>query len=204
MTGQAVRIVGDVSALPTAAMGPRSLVWWGTLGFMLIEGTGFVLAAGVYLYLRGQAGAWPPPGDPPPDLLWGSFFTALILLSEAPNRWVAKRAKAQDARGVRLGIVLMTIVGFVLLGIRAVEFAHLNVRWDHDAYGSVLWMLLFLHATHVLTDLADTVVLGVCLLTRTITESQFSDANDNAMYWSFVVVTWLPLYVLIYWGPRWL
>lgn len=192
----------DLAALPDSAMGPRSLVWWGTLGFMLIEGAGFLLAAAAYFYLRGRTSGWPPSGHPPPDLTWGSAFTALLLLSEIPNRWLSGRAKAKDTRTVRLGLLVMIALGLMLGAIRAVEFAHLNVRWDVDAYGSVTWMLLFLHATHVLTDLADTIVLTACLFTRKITDSQFSDVVDNANYWSFVVLTWLPLYALIYWGPR--
>lgn len=196
------RIVGDLSDLPTSAFGARSLVWWGTLGFMLIEGTGFLLAAGTYLYLRAQGVAWPPAGDPPPALAAGLTFTALIVLSELPNRWIAGRAKARDARGVRIGIVAMTLIGLVLLGVRALEFMHLNVRWDQDAYSSVLWLLMVLHTTHVLTDVADSAVLGACLFTHRISDSQFSDVNDNAVYWSFVVLTWLPIYALAYWGPR--
>ena len=31
----------DVSRLPTTVFGHRSHMWWGTLGFMLIEGTAF-------------------------------------------------------------------------------------------------------------------------------------------------------------------
>jgi heme/copper-type cytochrome/quinol oxidase subunit 3 len=45
-------------------------------------------------------------------------------------------------------------------------------------------------------------VLAACVLTREISDSQFSDVDDNAGYWSFVVVTWLPIYALVYWGPR--
>jgi heme/copper-type cytochrome/quinol oxidase subunit 3 len=198
----AVEIVGDLSTLPGAAMGPRSLVWWGTLGFMLIEGMGFLLAGGAYIYLRGQAQAWPPPGDRPPDLAMGMLFTVLLLLSELPNRWVAARAKAQDAPAVRFGLVLMTVIGLGLMGVRALEFAHLNVRWDHDAYGSLVWLLMVLHTTHVLTDLGDTGVLGACLITHDVSESMFSDANDNAGYWTFVVLSWLPIYALVYWAPR--
>jgi len=196
-----VSIVGDVSHLPDTAMGPRSLVWWGTLGFMLIEGVAFLLAAGVYLYLRGQAEAW-PPNSRPPDLAMGTAFTLLLLLSEIPNRWVSRRAWAKDARAVRIGLVVMIALGLALMVIRAFELSHLNVRWDADAYGSVTWMLMVLHTTHVLTDLGDSIVLAVCLFTRPISESQFSDVDDNAGYWSFVVFTWLPIYALVYWGPR--
>jgi cytochrome c oxidase subunit 3 len=51
---QVVRASPDVSDLPDAAMGPTSLVWWGTFGFMLIEGTqASCLAGGSLLYLGG-------------------------------------------------------------------------------------------------------------------------------------------------------
>jgi heme/copper-type cytochrome/quinol oxidase subunit 3 len=26
--------------------------------------------------------------------------------------------------------------------------------------------------------------------------------NDNAVYWDFVVVSWLPIFFLLYWFPR--
>ena len=59
----------DLSRLPPHGMGSASLTWWGTLAFMLIEGTGFALVIGVYLYL-GLAPEW-PIGAPPPDLRAG-------------------------------------------------------------------------------------------------------------------------------------
>ena len=55
-------IVGSLSGLPDSAEGPRHIVWWGNIGFMLIEGTAFVLAAGTYLYLRSQSHDWPAAG----------------------------------------------------------------------------------------------------------------------------------------------
>jgi cytochrome c oxidase subunit III len=31
---------------------------------------------------------------------------------------------------------------------------------------------------------------------------RFSDVSDNAFYWNFVVLSWPPIYVLLYWTPR--
>jgi heme/copper-type cytochrome/quinol oxidase subunit 3 len=31
---------------------------------------------------------------------------------------------------------------------------------------------------------------------------RFSDVYDNASYWDFVVVSWLPVYFILYWFPR--
>jgi cytochrome c oxidase subunit I+III len=32
---------------------------------------------------------------------------------------------------------------------------------------------------------------------------RFGDLIENAEYWDFVVLTWLPVYFFIYWAPRW-
>jgi cytochrome c oxidase subunit 3 len=199
-----VEVVADVSGLPDHAFGPRGIVWWGTFGFMLLEGAGFLLAAGAYLYVATQSRSWPPAGDAAPSHLWGALFTVLTLASLLPNLWLDRMAKLKNEGAVRLGLVLMTLIGVIVLVVRGFEFAHLNVRWDHDAYGSLVWMLLFLHATHVITDLGDTAVIALWFFTHEPGDSQYSDVSDNAGYWTYVVVTWLPLYLLIYWAPRWL
>ena len=50
----------DLSGLPEWSYGPSSPVWWGTLGFMLLEGSGFALVIAIYLYLGSLAREWPP------------------------------------------------------------------------------------------------------------------------------------------------
>lgn len=197
-----IEIVGDLSHLPASASGASHLVWWGNTGFMVIEGTGFALAAAAYLYLLTQSPAWPPAGDRAPDLLWGAIFTAGLVLSELPNLWVLRAAKAKNAQGVRHGVLAMAVIAAVLFVPRGFEFAHLSVRWDADAYGSVAWLLLVLHTTHIVTDWGDTAVLATLLHTHEIGDDQFADVEDNANYWTFVVVIWLPIYALLYWVPR--
>jgi heme/copper-type cytochrome/quinol oxidase subunit 3 len=198
------RRVGDLSGLPTSASGPSHLVWWGNIGFMLIEGTGFVLAIGAYLYLISRTASLPPAGDSLPTLGWSGVFTAGLLLSEIPNLWLLRQVHAKRVAQIRIGTALMTVIGLVLAGARWFELQHLNVRWDHDAYGSAVWLLMVLHTTHLLTDLGDTGVIAVWLYTHEVGDDQIADVEDNANYWSFVVVAWIPMYMLLYWAPRWL
>ena len=91
-------------------------------------------------------------------------------------------------------------VGFNV--IRVLEFTALNVSWSTNAYGSIVWMLLALHTTHILTDVLDTGVLTVLMFTGPIEEKRFVDVAENSMYWYFVVFAWLPIYGVIYWAPR--
>jgi heme/copper-type cytochrome/quinol oxidase subunit 3 len=200
---RAVRVIGDISHLPDYGMGSSALGWWGTAGFILIEGMAFVLGIGALLYLVPQQPAW-PPASPPPDLLWGTLFTAVVVLSEIPNVLAGRAATACSTRGVRIGLVAAVGIGLLLAVIRAFEFGALNERWDENAYGSIVWALLFMHTVHVATDVYDTIVLAVLAHVRPLDGRRFSDVEDNATYWHFVVVAWLVLYLVIYWLPRWL
>lgn len=195
------RIVADVSSLPDTAFGPRTLMWWGVMGFIVIEGTAFLLGGGAYFFLMNHTTPW-APHRVPPDLSLGTWFTAIMLLSEIPNVIAGRMAHAHNLALVRIGLVLMSLVGLVLIALRLFEFGSLNVSWDDNAYGSIVWALLFIHAVHVITDVADTLVLTVFALTHELKSTHFCDVADNCMYWHFVALAWLPVYALLYWVPR--
>jgi heme/copper-type cytochrome/quinol oxidase subunit 3 len=192
----------DVSALPPGAFGSRSLTFWGTLGIVLIEGMAFALAIGAYFYLVTRSAAWPPHGAAPPDLRWGTLNTVVLLVSLIPNELARRAAEQIDLRRVRVWMVVALVfaAGFNL--IRIYEFAHLNVTWDRDAYGSIVWLMLGLHTTHIVTDFLDSIVLAVLMFIGPVEEHRFVDVEENAVYWYFVVLAWLPIYGVIYWAPR--
>ena len=192
----------DVGALPPGAFGSRSLMWWGTMGIVLIEGTVFALAIGAYFYLRTRMPSWPPDGVAPPDLRWGTVNAIVLLASLIPNELTKRAAEHIDLGGVRIWMLACLAFGVAFNVIRVFEFTHLNVMWDHDAYGSIVWVLLGLHTTHILTDFLDTAVLAVLMFVGPIEERRFIDVEENSAYWYFVVLAWLPIYGVIYWAPR--
>jgi cytochrome c oxidase subunit 3 len=191
----------DVSELPDVVFSHRSLMWWGTLGLMAIEGTVFGLAIMAYFYLRSHAQTWPITSLPP-DLLWGTVNTVVMLVSFVPAHLAKKAAERFDLHGVRVWLVASVVFGVAFCIVRALEFATLNVRWDSNAYGSVVWLLLGLHTTHIVTDLIDTIVLTVLFYTGPLDGKRYVDVSENSFYWYFVVATWLPIYLVIYWGAR--
>jgi cytochrome c oxidase subunit 3 len=197
------RFTGDVADLPTHKFGPSSLTWWGIIGFMVIEGGFFMLAFAAYFFLMGHEQGWPPEGRQAPNLLFGTLFTIVILLSEIPNTAIKKAAHKRDVPAIRALMPVIVAIGAVLLVIRGFEFNSLNCRWTDDAHSSIIWALLFLHTTHLLTDWGDTVVLGALMFTPVSYEGRrWVDVDENALYWRYVWLLWIPIYLMIYWVPR--
>lgn len=191
----------DVSRLPTYAFGHRSLMWWGTGGMIVIEGTMFAIAIVAYFYLRGLAQHWPLSAAPP-DLLFGTLNTAILLASGIPNHLAAKAAEAEDLRRVRIWMVVCLVAGAAFHVVRAYEFTALNTHWTSNAYGSIVFALLVLHTVHTITDYVDTAVLTVLVYKGPLSGRRFVDVSENAAYWWFVIAAWLPVYATLYLVPR--
>ena len=194
------RRAADVSALPTYGFGARSPIWWGTLAFVTLEGMAFAIAAAAYLFLAWLNPQWPI--GRPPDLIFGTALLITLAVSILPNIWLDRAARAERLWEVQIGLVIASAIGIVAIALRAFEFGTMNVRWDANAYGSVQWLLLGLHSAHLLTDVGDTLVLTALMFTRHARGKRFSDVSDNCFYWYFVIASWVPIYGLIYWGPR--
>ncbi len=193
----------DVSGLPTFAFGHRPLTWWCTWSLILMEGGMFVVLFGAYFFLRTPVADW-PPGVDYPQPFWGTVNLVVILLSCVPNHLAKKSAESLDLRGARLWLAVTIVFAFAATAVRFVEFGYLNCRWDQNAYGSVVWVSMGAHLLHLITDLLDSLVLLALMLVGPVEGKRFTDVSENALYWYFVVALWVPLYVVIYWVPRWI
>ena len=138
----------------------------------------------------------------PPALRWGTLNTVILIVSLWPNQLAKRAAEKEDRQGARLWLSVCMVLSIGFLAVRGFEFATLNVSWYTNAYGSVVWLLLGLHTTHLITDTVDTGVLAVLLFTGPFEGKRFVDVSENALYWYFVVLSWLPIYAVIYWAPR--
>jgi cytochrome c oxidase subunit 3 len=197
----APRTTLDVSDLPSYRFSHHSPMWWGTLGLIAIEGTVFALAIATYFYLRMHSATWPMFALPP-DLSWGTLNTAIMLGSLVPNQLAKGAGERLDLHGVRLWLSVALAFSVAFLAVRVLEFATLNVRWDSNAYGSIVWTLLGLHTAHLVTDTVDTLVLAILFFTGPLDGRRFVDVSENSFYWYFVVGSWVPIYLVIYWGAR--
>ena len=202
---QRLRSVMDLRALPDVVFGPRDIMWWGTLGFVLIEGFTLVLCAAAYLYITQNFPTWPPQNTPLPSLVAPTVQVLVMLVSLWPARWTAQAARRYDIGKVRIGLIIATAFAIAIVGLRIWELlVSLGVKWDANAYGSVQWLVVGAHATLLLVELVEVGGMMLIFWLAPIEEKHMSDVADMVFYWYFIVLSWLPLYVLCFWLPRWL
>ncbi len=197
------RQVIDVSPLPDHAFGSRSIMWWATMGIIAIEGTVFAIAIASYFYIQGNEATWPPADTAMAGVFWPTVNVFILLASLFPNQMVKRAAEDMDTEKVRLWIVIADLFAVAFIAVRVLEYMRLNVSWDSNAYGSITWTLLSLHTVHLVTDFFDTLVLTVLMFTRHSRDSRrHVDVAENCFYWYFVVLSWIPIYGVLYWAPR--
>jgi heme/copper-type cytochrome/quinol oxidase subunit 3 len=192
----------DVRALPSFGFGTSSLMWWGTLGFMVIEGSSLLLCAATYIYLSRRSPLWPPSGSPPPNVIVGTIFALVLLLSLVPAALLNRAAKALDRGLVLTWLLIGTVVEIIIVALRAYELHALQIRWDTSAYGSIVWFTFGFHTTLLVFDLLETVGFAALFLWAPAEKKHFADVSDSVMYWFFMALVWVPLYFMLYVSPR--
>jgi cytochrome c oxidase subunit III len=196
-----MRVVADVSELPRTVFGHRSLMWWGTLGFIVIEGSTLFICVASYFYLRRNFSTWPPEHVLRPALLVPTIQAVLMLGSNIPMRWADRASCRMDVRGVRNAFLICSVLAVIMSILRWFEFQSLNVRWDSNAYGSVAWATLTAHGTLLLLETAETLAFTVLLFKGPIEDRDLAGASDNALYWYFMTGVWIPLYIVVFLSP---
>jgi cytochrome c oxidase subunit III len=195
------RIVGSVANLPTTTFGHRSLAWWGTLGFIVIEGSTLFVCVVSYFYVRQNMPTWPPEHVLRPALTAGGLQVLLMLLSNAPMVMVDRAARRLDLRTARAGMIVVSLLALVMCGVRGLELDALHVRWDSTAYGSVAWASLVTHSTLLLLETTETLAFTVLLYSPNLEQRDISGLSDNALYWYFMTGAWIPLAAIVFLSP---
>ena len=191
----------DVSALELEATDSRALLWWGNLSMMVIEGTMFAMLIGTYLYLRTANLDWPPPTVIKPDLTLPTVNLLIMFASCIPMLVADRAAKRGHATTVRVCFAIAVLAGIAILTIRSIVVANLGYKWSDHAYGSFVWTALGFHTMHTLAATGETALLLIYSLVRPVVKKNLLDFRCTAVYWYFIVLMWLPFYVIIYIAP---
>lgn len=194
----------DVSHLPPYDISSRAPLWWGQLCITFIEGAMFLILIAAFLYTRLRMDVWPPPGDQFPHTLLPTLGLIPLIASAYGSYWASEAAKKNDRRGMILGLLLNLVLAGIAFAMRIVEWHSLNFNWKTDIQGSYVWAFLGLHSFDYVGDCVFTLVLLITILTGRYGEKQRLGVHVDSVVWYFLVIIWIPIYLVIYWGPHFL
>lgn len=197
------RPVLDVATLPDNAFSHHAPIWWGNLLMIFIEGTAFALLAGSYFYIRRNFDLWPPPRTFLPDLGVSSINLLVLIVSAAPF-WYGARLAFLREKPAAIGRWLMigVLFGIVAIVLRGFEFGALHTRYDSNAYGSITWSILAVHMTHLLAGTIETFLIAFVMFVGPVEKKHYTDASVMAVYWYFIVLSWVALFAIVFMAPR--
>lgn len=194
----------DVGALPRLHSGREAPVWWGVAGLVVIAAMVAASFLASYFYLRLYHAVWPPAGVAPPDLLWPGV-DLLLLLSSGVALWLAGRALGREHGGwFVFGMFVSAILAALVLLSRWRQYEVFGFRWDSHPYGSIVWTVLGFHGVLVMTAVVWIAAVALLGLRGYITPRRRIAFSIAALYGYFVGLVWIPLYLVLYWAPRWL
>ena len=206
------RATPDVSGLPTSAMDEASPLWWGNLLLVFIESTTLAIMLASYFYVRMNFAEWPPPKvdvippilRPVPDLGAATADVVLMVAACLPMYWTDMAARRKERGKVLAGLALMFAVSLVAMFLRWHEFPATKFWWNDNAYASVVWSTLGLALTYQLAAALEFLIMGVWILRHGIDDKHALDVTLAGGFWYWVAGTGVILYVVLFWGPRFL
>ena len=199
------RPVADVAVLPDHAFSYHAPIWWGNLLMIFIEGAAFALLAASYFYLSRNFDTWPPSRTLPPDLGVSLINLLLLVVSVFPFWRAAELARVHEPPAlVGLWLMFGVLFGIGAIVLRGFEFHALHTRYDSNAYGSITWTILGVHLAHLIAGTIETFLIGLVMFVGPIEKKHYTDATVMAVYWYFVVISWVALYAIVFLAPRFL
>jgi heme/copper-type cytochrome/quinol oxidase subunit 3 len=177
----------------------RSTPWWGVVCLIMTEGTIFAGLIGSYFFLRAASKQWPPPGIEEPKLALSIVFSLVLWGSSIPMLVAERGIRRGKQRALRAGLMLAWIMGAAFLLYTLQDFHELHFGWRDNAYGSIFYTTVGLHAFHVFVGLVMSVVVQIKAWQGKFSRERHVTVQVYAMYWHFVDAVWVfvfPAFIL--------
>jgi heme/copper-type cytochrome/quinol oxidase subunit 3 len=158
---------------------------------IMTEGTIFAGLIASYFFLRASSTEW-PQGHLELPKLGSSIVFSLVLWGSSIPMIVAERGIKRGKQGaLRGGLLLAFLMGAAFLVYTAYDFNQLHFGWRTNAYGSIFYTTVGLHALHVLIGLAMSGVVQIKAWQGKFSAQRHMTVQVYALYWHFVDAVWI-------------
>ena len=180
----------------------RPVSWWGMLMVITTEGMIFVVLLAAWFFLRAAAKQWPPPGTELPDLTLTIPFSFVLWGSSLPTLYAERALKRGRIGAFRAGMAVAWLMGAAFLGYTAKDFIDLHYGWRDSAYASGFYVIVGLHALHVVVGLTMSAVVQAKAALGRYDRGVHGSAEVVTLYWHFVDLVWIAVMPSVFIGTH--
>ena len=192
----------DVGDLPPYDISSQAPLWWGQLLHRHHRRHDVCHPHRGLFVCAAADGCLATSGDQYPHLLLPTLSLIALLISAPFSYLASEAAKQNDRAGMIRNLVLNLVFAAICFTLRILEWRSLNFNWQADAQGSYVWAFLGLHSFDFIADAIFTLVLLILILIGRYGEKQRLGVHVDSVIWYFLVAVWIPIYIVIYWGPH--
>jgi len=175
-----------------------STAWWGMMTLITTESMIFLVLLGAYFFLRASAPHWPLGGIKGPELWLSAPFSFVLWGSSLPIFYAESAIQRGSQAGLRAGLAISAIMGIAFLAFTAKDFGDLTFGWRDNAYGSIYYTIVGLHALHVVIGLCMNLLVEVKAWQGKFSAARHTTVEVFGLYWHFVDAVWLFVFASLF------
>ncbi|MGI9034118.1 MAG: cytochrome c oxidase subunit 3 [Acidimicrobiales bacterium] len=179
-----------------------STAWWGMAVLIMTEAMVFVILLAAYFFLRAASKEWPLAGIEVPKLELSVPFSFVLWGSSLPIFWAEASLRNGRLRPFKIGMMVSFVMGLSFLSYTLYDFQQLTFGWRDNAYGSIFYTIVGLHALHVFIGLGMNVVVQLKAWLGRFDHGHHASAEVFSLYWHFVDVVWLAVFPALFLSPH--
>jgi heme/copper-type cytochrome/quinol oxidase subunit 3 len=189
--------------LPIEASSERAPGWWAMVMLIVTELTLFGALIASYFYLRSGQPTWPPDGIKMPELTVPWIMTGVLIASSIPMFWATTGIRKDNQTALKFGLLVSFLLGAAFIGLQVYEYAHEDVVFSANSYGSLFYTITTLHGLHVCLGLLMNIFISVQAWLGYFSKRRRLAVENVALYWHFVDAVWVFLiFPSLYLLPR--
>ena len=200
MTVTTVPVTPDVTRPSTRRS--YSTAWWGMAVVIMTEGTIFLILLASYLFLRAASKEWPIGGIELPKLRLAVPFSFVLWGSSIPIFWAEAGIRKGMVGRLKTGVLISFLMGASFLAYTLYDFNDLHFGWRDNAYSSIYYTIVGLHALHVFVGLGFNVLVQIKAWLGRYDHGRHASAEVFFLYWHFVDAVWLAVFPIVFLSPH--
>lgn len=188
--------------LPHLVTGSKGTGWWGIVMLLMIESAVFAGLIASYFYLFANADVWPSGNATPPKMMVPIIYSIILLASGVLGYLGDKAMDHGDVRKMQIFRLSGCVALIVFLALKAYEYINLDYLWDDSAYSSIMWLIAGFHSAHVASVLLKELAIQALAAKGFFNIERRGAIQGATLYWSYVVLMWIPLFATLYIFPN--